>query len=316
MRIFWKLYLLFFAIPFPMIIYYPLSRMASYRGSWWAITLLVLSLVLWSLVLFKLYKRWVASPIAAKSAIGSLLREGAIKNAEIVSVRKVKSSKEDVEELALRTRMLNFSGTPILVDLHISDSQPYQRRYEVGKSVRLRIDTDLKSQPYLVPEGSQVTLKMGRLIWSVVAWLFVIVLVIGYYIFSYQLENNGLGWRFLAFWHPLIICPLSILFLYFGFIGFIGRFHGLSKNILKVKFYGKRALATIIRAEQTGTYINEQPQVHFDLEYLDAKAQIHQVSVKKIVDLLDLGITQEKTIPIFYVEDDPEQIAFVSDLEF
>src|SRR5690606_11085003 len=116
MRIFWKLYLLFFAIPFPMIIYYPLSLMAWYRGSWWAITLLVLSLVLWSLVLFTLYKRWVASPISAKSATGSLLRERAIKNAEIVSVRKIKSSMVDLEELALRTQMLNLSGTPIFVD--------------------------------------------------------------------------------------------------------------------------------------------------------------------------------------------------------
>jgi len=316
MRTFWKLYMLFFAIPFPMIIYYPLSGMTSSTKPWWAMMLLILSLVLWSVVLIKLYKQWVAYPIKAKSTIESLLREGSIKNAEILSVRKVKSHKEEMNELELRTRMLNFSGTPILVDLHISDSQPYQRRYEVGKSLRLRIDKDLKGHPYLVPEGSQITLETGRLMWCIAAWLFVVALIIGYYIFSYQLENKGTGWRFLTFWHPLIICPLSVLFLFFGILGFIGKFNGLPKDTLRVKFHGKNAVATIIRAEQTGTYINEQPQVRFELEYLDAKGQAHQVSLKKIVNLLDVGITREKTIPIFYLEDDPQQVAFASDLEF
>ena len=316
MRTFWKLYMLFFAIPFPMIIYYPLSGMATSTKPWWAMMLLILSVVLWSVVLIKLYKQWVAYPIKAKSTIESLLRDGSIKNAEILSVRKVKSRKEDMNELELRTRMLNFSGTPILVDLHISDSQPYQRRYEIGKSLRLRIDKDLKGYPYLVPEGSHVTLETGRLMWRVVAWLFVFALIIGYYIFSYQLENKGTGWRFLAFWHPLIICPLSLLFFFFGIMGFIGKVSGLPKDTLRVKFHGKKAMATIIRAEQTGTYINEQPQVRFELEYLDAKGQTHQVSLKKIVNLLDVGITREKTIPIFYLEDDPQQVAFASDLEF
>src|SRR5690606_21297299 len=316
MRTFWKLYMLFFAIPFPMIIYYPLSGMPSSTKPWWAMMLLILSLVLWSVVLIKLYKQWVAYPIKAKSTIESLLREGSIKNAEILSVRKVKSHKEEMNELELRTRMLNFSGTPILVDLHISDSQPYQRRYEVGKSLRLRIDKDLKGHPYLVPEGSQITLETGRLMWCIAAWLFVVALIICYYIFSYQLENKGTGWRFLTFWHPLIIRPLSVLFMFFGILGFIGKFNGLPKDTLRVKFHGKNAVATIIRAEQTGTYINEQPQVRFELEYLDAKGQAHQVSLKKIVNLLDVGITREKTIPIFYLEDDPQQVAFASDLEF
>lgn len=316
MRTFWKLYMLFFAIPFPMIIYYPLSGMTSSTKPWWAMMLLIISFVLWSVVLIKLYKQWVAYPIKAKSTIESLLREGSIKNAEILSVRKVKSRKEEMNELELRTRMLNFSGTPILVDLHISDSQPYQRRYEVGKSLRLRIDKDLKGHPYLVPEGSQITLETGRLMWCIAAWLFVVALIIGYYIFSYQLENKGTGWRFLTFWHPLIICPLSVLFLFFGILGFIGKFNGLPKDTLRVKFHGKNAVATIIRAEQTGTYINEQPQVRFELEYLDAKGQAHQVSLKKIVNLLDVGITREKTIPIFYLEDDPQQVAFASDMEF
>src|SRR5690606_22117172 len=308
MSIFWKLYMLFFAVPFPMILYYPLSGVASTRGPWWAMLLLSLSVVLWVVVLIKLYKQWVAFPIEAKSNTASLLRDGAIKNAEILSVRKIKSHSEDMDELELRTKMLNFSGTPILVDLQINDGHPYQRRYEVGKSLRLRIDKNLKSRPYLVPEGAQISLKKGRFIWSVAAWLLVLALIIGYYIFSYQLENNGTGWRFIAFWHPLIICPLSILFLFFGIMGFIGKFSALPKDILQVKFHGKEALATIIRAEQTGTYINEQPQVRFELEYIDAKGQVHQVSLKKIVNLLDVGITREKTIPIFYLENDPQQV--------
>jgi len=90
---------------------------------------------------------------------------------------------------------------------------------------------------------------------------------------------------------------------------------GSPQNAVRLKFYGKKTLARLLSAKQTGTYINEQPQVKFELAYDDEKGRTHQVSFKKVISLLEVGITQQEQIAIFYLEDDPQRIALVSDLE-
>lgn len=70
----------------------------------------------------------------------------------------------------------------------------------------------------------------------------------------------------------------------------------------------------MISANQTGTYINEQPMIRFELEYTDAMQQVRRASLKKIVNLLDLSVTKQETVDIFYLKDQPERIAFASDL--
>lgn len=65
---------------------------------------------------------------------------------------------------------------------------------------------------------------------------------------------------------------------------------------------------------QTGTYINEHPQVRFELEYEDLHGITHRTSYKKIVDLLEMEITRAKVLPIFYLADQPQHVAFASDL--
>jgi len=318
MSTFWKLYMLFFAVPFPMILYYPIVGGGTGTGSspWLALTILGLSVILWSTVLIKLFGQWILFPVSLKSNVESLLREGALVDAEILKVKKGKPVAPDTENLQLTVRMENFSGTPIQADIVFNDSKPHQNLHEVGKIIRLRVDRTLSRIPYLIPDGSYVSHKKARLVLLVGAWLLVLALIVGYYVFSYQLENKGTGWRFITFWHPLVICPASILFFFFGLFRFIETFGGLPKNILRIKFYGKQAVARILSAEQTGTYINEQPQVRFELEYTDGNGQVHQVSLKKIVNLLDVAITREKTISIFYLEEDPQQVAFAADLEF
>lgn len=92
------------------------------------------------------------------------------------------------------------------------------------------------------------------------------------------------------------------------------KLSGLSDDSVLIKFKGIRTKARLIKVSQTGTYINEQPMMRFELEYTDAKHHVHKNSLKKVVGLLELDITKQELIEIFYLPENPMQIAFASDL--
>ena len=73
-------------------------------------------------------------------------------------------------------------------------------------------------------------------------------------------------------------------------------------------------MAKLVKASQTGTYINEQPMIRFDVEYTDNRHHVHRGSLKKVIGLLELDITKQEQIEIFYLPENPSQIAFASDL--
>src|SRR3546814_9789441 len=109
-------------------------------------------------------------------------------------------------------------------------------------------------------------------------------------------------------------CALPILlFTQGGISSLLKLFVGDPEKYLRLKYHGKKTMAEVVSAKQTGTYINEQPQVQFDLNYEDSRGQRHRVSMKTIVSLLNLDMAKQKEIEIFYLEDDPQKIAFVND---
>src|SRR5690606_39256030 len=127
----------------------------------------------------------------------------------------------------------------------------------------------------------------------------------------YTMFSNGNGWRFISLWHPWVMTPFLGLLL-FNVTGIFGRFFGgkqeHEENLL---LYGKKTTAIVQRADQTGTYINEQPQIKYILQYADDKGKQHVVTLKKIVLLTDLHRVNTGTQDILYLPDDPKKITFV-----
>src|SRR5690606_6751385 len=95
--------------------------------------------------------------------------------------------------------------------------------------------------------------------------------VAGYYVFSYYYEGNGTGWRFLTFWHPLVLCPVILHVYRGGLSALLKMFVGDPEDLLRLKYYGRKATAQVLSASQTGTYVNTQPQVWFELEYQNSR---------------------------------------------
>ncbi|MBS0027780.1 hypothetical protein ACTJJ0_03880 [Chitinophaga sp. 22321] len=314
---FWIIYMLFFAIPFPMLLYYNTGYEENEPSQpWMALGLLALAIILWTILLTGWFKKWVLMIFLMRRNIFRLLEEGTPKDARVLSMKALSTAPNGSVATEISCSLKNFAGADITEQLSVKDTKPELRRYDIGKTVRLKIDEKLKAIPYLTIDGVQVTIKPFRLIMICVLWLLVAAAVVYYGIFSYTLENNGTGWRFLKFYHPLVLCPLILIGSRIGLGWLLGLFTGGSPETnLHFKYYGLRTDAKVLSAEQTGTYINEQPQVRFELQYQDDLGKTHVVSLKKIVSLMDLGTVKQAPMPVFYLKDKPEQVAFASDVE-
>lgn len=76
---------------------------------------------------------------------------------------------------------------------------------------------------------------------------------------------------------------------------------------------GIRGEAEILSREQTGTYINEQPEVKFKLS-ITTPMETYELEHKEIVNLLDMGsIPVGRKIPVMVHPDNPKDIILVYD---
>ncbi len=310
--IFWSLYMLFFAVPFPMILYYNIKNESAdidYSNPWVALGILLASLILWGILLWGYFYKWIRSNFIAKRNFDRLKENGIPRTAVILSSELVS---QDVFDLTLSFK--NLVNTEITQKTSINDGKPGEQRFEVGKKIDILIDKDMASYPYFMFATSEAGIRKMIMTWTVLGWLALTALITGYYIFSYQLESNGMGWRFINFYHPLFVCPI-VLIGYRFFDKFISIFTANADESMIIKFKGIRTSAKLLSANQTGTYINEQPMVRFELEFMDEHYKKHKASVKKLVNLLDLNITRQEAMDIFYLKENPQQIAFASDLD-
>nr|WP_295869324.1 hypothetical protein [uncultured Chitinophaga sp.] len=313
---FWVIYMLFFAIPFPMLIYYNTREGLSDTNPYLALTWLALSVILWIILLQRWFRNWILLPFKMKRNIDYLLREGERREARVVESKDGKQLKHDMITKGMTVSLRNFVGTPITEKLELVDTKPGEMRYEKGRVIYLMIDKTLKLRPYLMVDTAQADVKAGRMLLTVLLWLGIVAAIAGYYYFSYHLENDGYGWRFMKFYHPLVLCPVILLVTRFGLGALLKLFGGGNPDtLLRIKYYGIQTMAEVVSASQTGTYINEQPQVKFELRYKDEYGKTYNTELKKIVSLIDLGMTRQETVSVFYLKDKPSEVAFADDLD-
>nr|WP_199000095.1 hypothetical protein [Flavobacterium sp. ASV13] len=317
---FWTIYMFFFAIPFPMFMYYAISSEfdvndLKYKNPWLALSIVLVSIVFWLILLIGYLKKWILNIFITKRNLEQIKIKGIPREAKILNAVKISNPKAQFNTYELELEFANLADSVITHKTTITDVKPHERRFEAGKKIKLILNRNMKEAPYLVIATTNARINIMTLFFRIFAWLVLIVAVVGYYLYSYQTESHGMGWRFMSFGHPLIVCPLVLLF-YRYFLRFIFRkFTGLSGNSILIKFKGIKTWAKLIKATQTGTYINEQPEIRFELEYTDNKHQVHRNSLKKVIGLLELDLTKQEQIEIFYLPENPNQIVFASDLK-
>ncbi|GGG97961.1 hypothetical protein [Pedobacter zeae] len=318
LSIFWIIYMLFFAIPFPMWIYYStkddsLSNLMG-ENPWYPLSMLALSVLLWAILLIGYYQKWVIRTFSIKRNIEKLKTTGEPREAKILESSKIDKRGAAYDTYELMLQFKNLRGSTIMHKTTVNDTKPYERRYETGKTVGILLDKEVNKVPYFIFATTEVSIKKMHLFLSNLAWLALTSIVVWYYIYSYDLESRGMGWRFMGIGHPLLTCAFTLL-VYRVFGTFIAhKFTGKPSQLYLIKFKGTHTTARVLKVSQSGTYINEQPMINFELEFTDDFNHKHRASIKKIVDLLDLDSVRQEYYSIFYLKEDPQKIAFEKDL--
>ena len=318
-RRFWIGYKLFFIFIFPMIFEYaPMLDSGVdtyfYSAPLEAFAWLGLGCILWIIFISLYYRRYVASIGNSARHAQDIQANGIPTEARIIKQHILKTTK-DFNLLELEISFKNLAGSHVRIPYEIADSKPYERRFAQGNKLAMLIDPQLRS-PVIIPREAQVKKNTEAFTYYAAFWA-LIVFCIAYLIFSYWLQNQGMGWRFLHFWHPWLIIPIcgisfgSVIRIFLQNKN-LGSLFGPGQREKELIFKGKLAQAKLIHVSQTGTYINEQPEVKFELEFNDETGKTWHASTKKIVNLLDLANVNTPTRPILYLPENP-QILLLAD---
>lgn len=313
---FWIVFILYFIFAHPAIIYYNTTsydHLELVDGKK-ALVYLGLSIFLWTSVFCIAFYMIYKYSFQAQKNIASILKSGKRIQAKIIESKSIPLKTKNFIHKKVILELDNFNQQKIWHSMEINDSRPNENRFEEGNWISILVDESFSKMPYIILDGikSKVNYKLYFI------WFIALLGIIYYYAFSYQLENHGFGWRFLSFDHPLIISPLVIFFICFifwlVFVKLMGKNSFRNKESLELKFKGEKTFAKILSAEQTGTYINNQPQVKFELEYTDSLGKKQHATIKKIVLLTDLVNIHQKEKEIFYSTNNHQNVAFTDDL--
>jgi len=264
-----------------------------------------LGLLLWGLLISLFSNKFLFSLIRTKKNQLKLKTTGRRIKAIVIYNSLIERTK-DGESIVLDLEFKNLSGAIVAYSLNMHDSKPEEHRFDVGKEVNVLVSEDSKNP--------MITLEAGKVGWNrpiltlILMTLAVIVLIpIGLLIYGYLYESRGNGWRYLSFWHPFILAPLMGL-LYVAILIFIRGYFMKPNNSDKLLLYGKSTEATILGASETGTQINDQPQILVTVEFQD-NGRVIQAAYKRIYSLMSLSrLTAGQKIRIIYDAENPQNI--------
>lgn len=314
---FWTIYTLGFTVVLPAFLYYN-------TGSWEerpqesaivAFLYLGLGLVSW-LVIIGLYSYFFITQVfTAKRRIEKTAAKGTTIIAKIMKKMQV-GIIHDTAVLDLRLAFTNLVGTTVELPYQLNDGKPHERRFEVGNTIEMSASLEGKKATF-VPKTLYISFNKGFIIVYSFIFLLIVAVAAGYPIYSYATESQGSGWRFLRLSHPWISVPLinmGVGAFIWVLLRFIGKASGDPEQPLRMVMYGIKTTATVLSYRQTGMYINEQPQVQFEIEYTDEQGKTRTTLCKKIVSLLEIHKLDNGPKEIMYLSNEPEKIVFYEDL--
>ncbi|ARQ89148.1 MULTISPECIES: hypothetical protein [Stenotrophomonas] len=307
---FWGAFLLFFALPFPCILYLGTSwpvALVDRSAPWQALLLLALSLALWLTLLFAFLHYLLLAPPRALHRVQSILVDGEPRSAMIEQAEQTGVQVRGFAQWKLQLSFKNLSGTPIREQMLVVDSKPQLHRFEVGRHIDARLGRTPGAFPNIVLDGAQPELDVASLWRRGIGAALGIATVAAAYVGAYRLQSEGLGWTFLSFGHPLLVCPLVLCGYALG-LRLLGRLLHADARGDALKYRGIGVEARVVKVRQTGTYLNEQPQVEFQLEYIDREGNVQQARVRRFIPLIELANIPREHVTLLYDPDDRSNV--------
>ena len=208
----------------------------------------------------------------------------------------------------------NLVGSQVKTYIHLVDTKEHEKRFEPGKEITIKLNQNSFEPPFTVGKGEYET-SPRPWIWL---WLiFNLLYMVGFFVFSYYLQSDGFGWRFLNPFSPWLWAPVLGIFIInfllktFGSQDIITEFYPLqsfrsNKDFGELLLYGKTTQGEIVNFSQTGTYINEQPQVRFDVHFLNDWGDLLSKKFKQTIPLTALHELKKGEAEVIYLPRDTD----------
>ena len=306
-RSFWQWYMFFFLYIFPLFF--------SYVGEWswgaWPATIsLLMGLIGWIFFITVQFRQYVLKPKRLLKEAQELQRSGKIVEAKIKEIITKKETKEGSFITEILVTFPNLVGSEITTTFDFIDSKPQQKRYEVGKKLPLRLNTQKRAEiPWILGEGDYFATQSKKRWLFLFSFLYAVAVFIGNYMFF----NDGNGWRWVSPWHPWVWTPYFGLLIELFINKFLSRLGGglNHKNLYELFLHGLETKGYITKVAQTGTYINEQPEMRININYTDKDGKTHYIEKKIVVLLSDMHAYQVGEVKLLYLPDKPDIIEFI-----
>ncbi|PKY88271.1 hypothetical protein CYJ57_05730 [Falseniella ignava] len=277
-----------------------------------ATVLLVIGVILW-LVQTYMISKFITGPKKQAKQHKKVQQNGKAVQAEIIAWEHDGLIEGDPSKKILLT-FTNLAGSQVKTYLHLVDTKEHEKRFEPGKEITIKLNQKGFEPPFTVGKGEYAT-SPRPWIWL---WLiFNILYMIGFFLASYYFQSDGYGWRFLNpfsswLWAPVFgIFIINFLLKTLGSQDIISKFYQLTsvrsdKDFGELLLYGKTTQGEIINYSQTGTYINEQPQVRFDVHFLNDRGDLISKKFKQIIPLTDLHQLKKGEAEVIYLPRDTD----------
>ncbi len=300
--VFW--YSFFFVYIFPLIF--------SYVGLWgwnatWATLSVVVGLTGWCWYITWLYKRYIREPRLLRDEARRVHEEGKLVDAKIVDIVSRKENSRGEVDYELKLSFPNLAGTPVSVNFELTDSQPHLRRFEIGKDISMRLNTQTEAKVPLTIDGGEIEMVASPHRWLIP---FTVLYAVATFLIMYAIYSDGKGWRWVTLYNPWVCTPFWGYSIYRTISGLAGKFgrDKTKKGLYNLLLHGIETTGKITKVSQTGLYLNEQPEVKLLMSYMDLHGTTHYVEQKKIVLLSDMHRYQLGEAKLLYLPSNPQMV--------
>jgi len=311
MIIFWGAFLFFFCVPFPIFIYMMTEELTTEPRNSLAISYgyLGFSLLIWGYIIVFFVNNLFVKTFQQRSTIYSILRNGIPREAAVTRYQLIKYFPEsNMNAIQIVLSFPNLRNTVIEHEMTFRDSKPQEKRFDVGKKVKVLLNSNISQEPYFILSDQKVAINPSGIILRGIFVGLLIAYIVGLYYYFYMRDSFDFGWQFLTFMHPIIFSGVMTLIYVLVFQLIVGKFFKNKKDE-KILFSGRNAKADIISVSQTGLTVNDQPEIMIQVGFKDFRGTEHIAVYKKIVTLLNLSsVPKHGNIEILYDENDPKKI--------
>lgn len=270
---------------------------------------LVLGAILW-LVQTLMISSIARGPKRLKKSHQKVQDHGKDVRAKIQSYRNL-GDQGGYPEMELSVTFENLAGNEIDTLVTVIDSKPHEKRYEPGKDIGLKLNQK-GFQPAFTIAGAQYETH-GRP-WAWLWMVFNLAYAIGLFVFTYQRFSQGYGWRFMSPFIPWFWAPIQGIIMIAFFMKLMDPFQDLTiqtdydfksrktkGNIGELILYGRKTKGEIVDFSRTGTYINEQPEIRFDVLYKNEYGDLVETSFKQVIDMIEIHKLKKDSIDLIYL---------------